>query len=610
MKRGLTFIILIFFAWCVVPRNAPTKSAKKQPSPIPKSKPDTNWYNLTESEPQQVLSQYKTPWQKNLAYTYLQLYKLEYDKGNYYRAMAYCLQGIRSNEADKNPTASVYFYAGAALCNNAVKKYKEALEWIQKAIAAERKNAIVPYSYKCILIKSLIALNKTPEALIALNDFSLGRPRSLGDKLNQYWMIALYYDKINEDSLAVRYYLKILETYRKSNMPEELHNSWSVICNNEIARIYLKTNLAANAEIYINNAAYLFKNVKTRLDPAFLVDFYDLLYKYDVATGNYTAAVKNLETRGKLQDSLVTVDEDKQLAELNIQYEATQKEQSIKYLHSQSAIQQSSLETANLQRDITVGGIFMLIIVSSLFYRNYKQKQLVNHIITYKNELLQHLLTEKECMLKEVHHRIKNNLHTVICLLESQALYLKNDALKVIENTQHCIHAMSRTHQKLYQSGDIKTIDMSIYIPELVGLLQDGFDTTDQIQFKLHIDQINLDISHAIPLGLIINEAVANSIKYAFPNKRKGKISISMIDDKEWIRLVLADNGIGMPQVNFETEPESLGLRLMKGLSDDIDADIIFEVDNGTKLTIILKLTDLNAPDKFWRSPKNTQVYA
>jgi two-component sensor histidine kinase len=141
---------------------------------------------------------------------------------------------------------------------------------------------------------------------------------------------------------------------------------------------------------------------------------------------------------------------------------------------------------------------------------------------------------------------------------------------------------MSLIHQKLYLSDDIKAIDMSSYIPELVESLEKGFGTSPQVRFQTNIEPINLPLSHAIPLGLIINEAVTNSIKYAFPDNRSGEITISLLDHNNRIQLELADNGIGMPQFNDAAEHESLGLRLIKGLSDDIDAEITFIVDQYT----------------------------
>jgi two-component sensor histidine kinase len=193
--------------------------------------------------------------------------------------------------------------------------------------------------------------------------------------------------------------------------------------------------------------------------------------------------------------------------------------------------------------------------------------------------------------------------------LQSQARYLENDALKAIETSQHRIYAMSLIHQKLYQSDDIKTINMATYIPELVQSLIDGFGTDGQISFKLNIAAIDLGLSHAIPLALIINEAVTNSIKYAFPGNKKGEISIQMTDGGTQFLLELSDNGIGIPQIDHDAEPETLGIRLIKGLSEDIDAETSFEVDNGTKITIAFKPDPLNDAENPLTLTHATEVY-
>jgi len=596
-------------------------------------------FDLAEKELQQSLAEYKALGYKKLQYTYMTLVDLEYAKGNYYRTIAYCLQGIKSTVAGENIRHTSYFYWNAARCNFAVEKYQEALDWLLKAINIDPEYP----DYKYFLVETLLALNRTEEAKATLNDIAKEKfQHTSWDTLNQYKALALYHAKKNNTDLSVRYYLKSLEMAEK--VFGEGGYSWHIICYNGIAQVYLKAGQAEKAKKYINYAALTFKkaqsvpdpggilvdfytnsykydvangnyraafkNAKTPLDRGrLLVDFYNNTYKYNVATGNYAAAVKNLEHRVTLQDSLFTADKDKQLAELNIKYQTGQQEQSIKNLHSDSTAQRAELWKANLQRNITIGGILVMIIVSALFYRTYKQKQAANNIITHKNELLQHLLTEKEWLLKEVHHRVKNNLHTVICLLESQAAYLENDALKAIESSEHRIYAMSLIHQKLYQSDDIKTIDMSEYIPELMNSLEDSFDVSNQIQFKLRIDPVNLNISRAIPLGLIINEAVTNSIKYAFPDNRKGEVLISLVDEGQRIKLELADNGIGMPEIDNNAASGSLGLQLIKGLSEDISADISFEVDKGTRITIVFEQDVLNGMDSFLKATEATTVH-
>jgi len=170
----------------------------------------------------------------------------------------------------------------------------------------------------------------------------------------------------------------------------------------------------------------------------------------------------------------------------------------------------------------------------------------------------------------------------------------KNDALRAIENSQHRVYAMSLIHQKLYQAENVKTVEMSDYLPEFIRYLKESFGITSHIVFQLEIDSLELDISHAIPIALIVNEAVTNSIKYAFPENRAGIINITMQRFGENALLIIADNGIGIKQDISNTTTNSLGMELIKGLSDDINGDIRFQNDNGTKISIEFKIDTIS----------------
>jgi two-component sensor histidine kinase len=188
---------------------------------------------------------------------------------------------------------------------------------------------------------------------------------------------------------------------------------------------------------------------------------------------------------------------------------------------------------------------------------------------------------------------VKNNLHTVICLLQSQALYLEDDALKAIEISRQRIYAMSLIHQKIYQSEDIKTVDMTNYIPEFIGYLRESFGNPAHIQFQLTIDPVKLDVSQAIPIALIVNEAVTNAIKYAFPDRRPGTITILLQQLEDHMKLTVKDNGVGMDQVLLDIELNSLGIQLMKGLAREINGAISFDIDQGTRISLIFSLDPL-----------------
>jgi two-component sensor histidine kinase len=256
-----------------------------------------------------------------------------------------------------------------------------------------------------------------------------------------------------------------------------------------------------------------------------------------------------------------------------------------------------------MEKDITIGAILVLLLFTGLLYKQYRNKQQTNQVITkkgkeivHKNEVinqknknLELLLQEKEWLIKEVHHRVKNNLQTIISLLQSQAAYLQNDALKAIETSQNRIYTMSLIHQKLYQSEDIQTIDMAIYIPELIQYLKDSFDNSNNIDFNVKVVQVNLDASIAIPVALIINEALTNSIKYAFPGGVAGGISVSLQEQGESLKLELTDNGIGMKKKSIQDNHVSLGLPLIKGLAKEIHGKVSFKNNHGVKITLVFK---------------------
>jgi len=411
------------------------------------------------------------------------------------------------------------------------------------------------------------------------------------------------YSRLRQIDQARPYVDQLINIINHNNLTKsQLIDDYQVI-----AIFYILSKQYGSAAEYLNKNDKIINSGGTPYDRA---SNNGTWFNLDMARHDYKAAVNHLMKSDKIKDSLFNATQAKQFQDALVNYQTKQKEDQIKILNQNQKLEKADLKQADLVRNVTIAGTIFVLIIAVLLYRQNRLKNKNNQVITHKNELLQHLLTEKEWLLKEVHHRVKNNLHTVICLLESQAAYLENDALKAIENSQHRIYAMSLIHQKLYQSDDIKTIDMAKYIPELVKYLEDSFDISDQIQFRLSIDPVSLNISHAIPLGLIINEAVSNSIKYAFPGKRKGAISISMVDDGAQITLVVADNGIGMPLNTNETESNSLGLELMKGLSMDIEGDISFDVKNGTRITIIFRPDTLNEPESFLNSSHAKGVYA
>jgi len=279
------------------------------------------------------------------------------------------------------------------------------------------------------------------------------------------------------------------------------------------------------------------------------------------------------------------------------------RDQNISLLKQNRRLQQALSDEAVRLRNETIAGILILLFCGGIFYRQYwlkhQSSRLVsqkNKIITEKNELVDRLNKEKELLLSEVHHRVKNNLYTILSLLESQSIFLENEAYKALEDSRSRVYAMLLIHQQLYRTEDINMVNMAIYLSEFVSYLQQSLDA-HKIHFELIALPIQLSLSQAMPLALIINEAVTNSIKYAFPKKRNGEIKINLSRQDQLIKLVIADNGIGIDLGLLDIPLNSLGITLIRGLTEDIKGSLLFESDNGTCVTLHFNI------DYFYHSP-------
>ena len=198
-------------------------------------------------------------------------------------------------------------------------------------------------------------------------------------------------------------------------------------------------------------------------------------------------------------------------------------------------------------------------------------------------------LKQKEVLLREVYHRVKNNMQVISSILKLQARYIKDEeVLQMFKDSQNRVKSMSLIHEKLYQSNDLASINIADYIRSLVSLLLSSFKVdVNRIKININLKNIFLDIATAIPLGLIISEIVSNSLKYAFPDERTGEISFSIQKKQEdTYLLIISDNGVGIPpEIDFKTS-ESLGLHLINALISQLHGNVELNRTKGTLFAI------------------------
>ena len=214
--------------------------------------------------------------------------------------------------------------------------------------------------------------------------------------------------------------------------------------------------------------------------------------------------------------------------------------------------------------------------------RDITEKKITN------NELVQSL-KEKEVLLKEVHHRVKNNLQVISSILNLQSTYINDEkTLSILRESQNRVKSMSFIHESLYRTKDFNSIDFSEYIERLSKNMVYSYQySKNRILLKLDIDKVFLSLDISIPCGLIINELLSNALKYAFPENKKGKILISVKEAKKArIEIKVEDNGVGFPKDIDIKKGESLGMLLVNTLVEQIDGNIKVRSKEGTKYLI------------------------
>jgi len=200
-------------------------------------------------------------------------------------------------------------------------------------------------------------------------------------------------------------------------------------------------------------------------------------------------------------------------------------------------------------------------------------------------------LHEKEVLLQEIHHRVKNNMQIIISLLRLQSHDVKDKRdLELFRMSQERIYSMALIHEKLYRSKDFTRVNFAQYFESfIIHILHTYNVDSKKIRYNLDVDEVKVDINKAIPLGLIFNELVSNVFKHAFPDGRRGEVLIKLRRPKKnkKITLIIRDNGVGMPDELDVENPKTLGLQLVKDLVEQINGDIRIKKKAGTEIEVI-----------------------
>lgn len=244
-------------------------------------------------------------------------------------------------------------------------------------------------------------------------------------------------------------------------------------------------------------------------------------------------------------------------------------------------------------------GGFIFYIAASIKINRLERKKLAR-LVDEKTHHLQDALDEKVILLKEIHHRVKNNLAVIYSLLDLQSGYLEDDKTQlVLDDSKMRIRSIALVHEKLYENDNLSKIEARSYIPELVEVIVDSHTSNHRsIDFTTDIADVALSLDQGIPCGLILNELISNTFKHAFEGRKTGTIDVKLNVKEETIELIVSDDGVGLPNGFKIGDSNSLGLILIQTLSAQIKADLDIRSDEtGTTFLLSFKKDSVKAPE-------------
>ena len=348
----------------------------------------------------------------------------------------------------------------------------------------------------------------------------------------------------------------------------------------KIANVYHYENNINTSQLYLDSVFIALKKFQenTIQEKSLLLKAKNYLLVREIKKSNtyfdlhrsFVDSINNLKAEQDFMNSIV-------------KYETTIKTNELKATKNNLALQEKK---NNLQQLLLIIALFTAIILILFFMRIRKS----NRIISKQKNDLEKSLDEKNVLLKEIHHRVKNNLQMVMSILEIQSSTLSDSKLiNILTESQNRIHSIALIHEQLYSNNLLNHLELQKYIEQLINQISVIFKSKNKtITYDINISEISFSTDVTLILGMIINELISNIYKYAFPKKNEGFFSIEIKKlDENSFQLVVFDSGIGIDNKIDLNKIDSLGLRIVKLLVNQLKGSLKIENVSGTKCTIL-----------------------
>jgi two-component sensor histidine kinase len=464
---------------------------------------------------------------------------------------------------------------GTGLYKNAIVYYKQSMQLIKNDntknyyYAGMLNNIGLAYSNLKMNDSALFYVDKAIE--FAQNNLS--KESNKIEHLSLYYGIkAHYYFEKDDYKYSIKNHLISLELYKKINKPTRLRITYSNLAIN-----YLKINNISKAKKYRDSFFTYYKitpkNIRRRQE------FLDLNSAYFKVIKDYKKSLFYLEKLKRLDDSIHS-EKEKNNGFVRIANTGILGKESLLKKSKEKIIEIEAQKKEQAKFLVYLIIICFLILVGLIVsYVQFKQKQKSEQKIRRQKKEIEKSLEEKEVLLKEVHHRVKNNLQIVSSLLQLQMNTIEDQRLvNLLREGQNRIYSMSMIHHQLYQNKNLKEVRFVKYLTKLVHLLKKSYEPNHKnINVEINVNKkIKFNINTAIPLGLLISELISNSFKHAFEYIDDGKIELKLVEleSKDSYLLTIKDNGMNVKKnLTKEVLEESLGMKLVKILSKQLDGD-------------------------------------
>lgn len=507
-------------------------------------------------------------------------------QGDYAQAVEYFLQSLERFEEIESDRGASAILGNLGMVFYKQKEFDEALEYYKRSLAIDLKmKDIVGIANVYNNIGGLYETTDQLDSAIYYHKKSLEIKQEIGNPLAicaTYNNLGIAYYRAKNYAQARDYQLKAYEIAQQEESNSDLARTSA-----DLGRAYLKLGQTNLAERYLRESLTLSEQVGERENS---LKVYKSLYELYKSQEDFRA-FDFYEKYVNLNDSLRNDEQTREITRLEMQYEFD-KEKEILALERQQneALLQSQIQRQRLIRNASLGGLGAGMSILFVLWQSYRQKQESNRQLEEQRDTVQRALEDRETLLKEIHHRVKNNLQIISSLLSLQSRQIADPkALEAIQEGRNRVNSMALIHKNLYQDENLVGVDTIEYIDKLTESLVSSYNINlDHITIEKDIDRMKLDVDTIIPLGLILNELISNSLKYAFPNEQQGKIKTILKKKDDGLHLQVADNGKGLPP-DFDIENlKSLGFRLVKAFAQKLNAELKIHSGEGTRIELFV----------------------